>query len=210
MQCIRHLNNYYFYTIHCSCFISHMEVLWGTFLAPIFAVMLFNLVVFICIIVVLIRHKMGRVKRKQEQMTARTVLRLMFSIGCVMFLFGLTWLFAILIFSSSFPVLRLIFLILFTVFNSLQGFFIFVFVLNAEILNCCRKVTSQRESKSSQSRSRATTRKQSESDNRKRLNTFSTTIQSSDELKPNRKTKRSQQKRNEKTHDESVQMTYID
>ena len=186
-----------------------MEVFWGTFLAPIFAVMLFNLVVFVCIIVVLIRHKMGRVTRKQEQMTARTVLRLMFSIGCVMLLFGLTWLFAILTFSSSFPVLRQIFQILFTVFNSLQGFFIFMFVLNAEILSCCRKVAS-RESKSSQSRSQATTRKQGESNNRKRLNTFSTTIQSSDELKPNRKTKRSQQKRNEKVHDESVQMTYID
>ena len=192
-----------------SCFISHMEVFWGTFLAPIFAVMLFNLVVFICIIVVLIRHKMGRVKQKQEQMTARTALRLMFSISCVMLLFGLTWLFAILTFSSSFPILRQIFQILFTVFNSLQGFFIFVFVLNAEILNCCRKTVS-RESKSSQSRSRATTQKRSESNNRKRLNTFSTTIQSSDELKPDRKTKQSRQKRNEKGQDESVQMTYID
>ena len=42
-----------------------------------------------------------------------------------MFLFGITWLFAILTFSL--PGLRETFQILFTIFNSLQGFFIFLF-----------------------------------------------------------------------------------
>ena len=112
--------------------------------------MVFNLVVFVCVIVVLIRYKMGRIARKQERMTAKTALRLMFSVGGVMLLFGLTWLFAILTFSAS--GVRETFQLLFTVFNSLQGFFIFVFVLNEEILTCCRKAMSKR---SSTSRSRS-------------------------------------------------------
>ena len=100
--------------------------------------MLFNLVVFVCIIIVLIRYKMGRIRRKQGKMETKTVIRLMFSIGSVMFLFGLTWLFAVLTFSAT--GLRETFQLLFTVFNSLQGFFIFLFILNEEILACCKKM----------------------------------------------------------------------
>jgi hypothetical protein len=54
----------------------------------------------------------------------------MFSISGILFLFGLTWLFFILTFSVS--GLRETFQILFTVFNSLQGFFIFIFILFTE------------------------------------------------------------------------------
>ena len=50
----------------------------------------------------------------------------MISIGGVMFLFGLTWLFAILTFSAA-PGFRETFQALFTVSNSFQGFFIFLF-----------------------------------------------------------------------------------
>ena len=58
---------------------------------------------------------------------------MMIRIGGVMSLFGLTWLFAILTAVST-PALREIFQILFTVFNSLQGAFIFLFfcVMNEE------------------------------------------------------------------------------
>lgn len=49
----------------------------------------------------------------------------MISISGVMFLFGITWLFAILTFSVT--GLRETFQILFTLFNSFQGFFIFLF-----------------------------------------------------------------------------------
>ena len=52
---------------------------------------------------------------------------MMIGISGVMFLFGLTWLFAIFTFSVPKLKLRESFQILFTVFNSLQGFFIFVF-----------------------------------------------------------------------------------
>ena len=56
-------------------------------------------------------------------MTTATAIRLLISITGVMFLFGLTWLFAALTVSSA----SLVFQILFALFNSLQGFFIFLF-----------------------------------------------------------------------------------
>ena len=66
----------------------------------------------------------------------------MISITGVMFLFGLTWLFAILTFSV--PGLREVFQILFTIFNSFQGFFIFLFfcVFNKEALESWKELLS--------------------------------------------------------------------
>ena len=66
----------------------------------------------------------------------------MISISGVMFLFGLTWFFAILTFSVTGP--RETFQILFTVFNSLQGFFIFLFfcVFNKEALESWKELLS--------------------------------------------------------------------
>ena len=66
----------------------------------------------------------------------------MISISGVMFLFGLTWLFAILTFSA--PGLRETFQALFTVFNSFQGFFIFLFfcVFSKEAREYWREVLS--------------------------------------------------------------------
>ena len=57
----------------------------------------------------------------------KSIVRLVISIGGIMFIFGLTWLFAILTFASV-PGLRETFQILFTVSNSLQGMFIFLFI----------------------------------------------------------------------------------
>ena len=108
-----------------SCFLSHPGAFWGAFLAPILAVMVFNIVIFIWVIVVLVRHTRGTAARKKESVSNKTIIRLMISISGVMFLFGLTWLFAILTFSA--PGLRETFQALFTVFNSFQGFFIFLF-----------------------------------------------------------------------------------
>ena len=103
--------------------------------------MVFNLIIFVCVIVVIIRHKCGLVARKQEFVGTKLIIRMMVSISGVMCLFGLTWLFAVFTFSSS--GLRETFQILFTVFNSLQGLFIFLFLLNAEALTCWRKVCSK-------------------------------------------------------------------
>ena len=67
---------------------------------------------------------------------------MMISISGVMFLFGLTWLFAILTFSVT--GLREIFQILFVVFNSFQGFAIFLFfcVFNKEALESWKVLLS--------------------------------------------------------------------
>ena len=88
--------------------------------------MLFNVVLFIFIAVVLIRHIRRRVLRKSEAGSGRkAIFRTTLSIFGLMCLFGLTWLFAILTFSSS--GLRETFQVLFTLFNSFQGAFIFIF-----------------------------------------------------------------------------------
>ena len=99
---------------------------------PIMAIMIFNLVVFICVIVVLIRHVKDTTARLKQSVEKKTIIRLIFSISGVMFLFGLTWLFALLTFSS--PILREVGITFFTIFNSLQGLFIFIFfcIVNEE------------------------------------------------------------------------------
>ena len=107
----------------CSCFIGETAVFFGAFLGPIIAILLFNFVIFFIVIFVLIRHTIGRINRKGDKLDKGTAFRLLISISGVMFLFGLTWLFgAFTIADASFA-----FQLLFTIFNSLQGFFIFVF-----------------------------------------------------------------------------------
>ncbi len=116
-----------------SCFLSHPGAFWGAFLAPLLAVVLFNVVIFVCVIVVLIKHVKKTANLKNQSVSKNDAIRLIFSIGGVMSLFGLTWLFAILTFSVT--GLREAFQILFTIFNSFQGLFIFVFlcVMSSEV-----------------------------------------------------------------------------
>ena len=95
------------------------------FLGPILVIILINVVVFIIIIVVLIKHTRGTLARKKDSMSLRTVVRLMISVSLIMFLFGITWLFAAFIFTIN--EVSELFKILFTIFNSFQGFFIFFF-----------------------------------------------------------------------------------
>ena len=88
-------------------------------------VLSFNMVIFVIVIVVLVRHL-----RKRSKDTFGT-LRLMANITGVVFLFGLTWLF------GALTVVNLdhVFQILFTLANSFQGFVIFIFfcVLNSDV-----------------------------------------------------------------------------
>lgn len=100
---------------------------WVAFLGPIFAIILFNVVVYIVVIAILIKHTRGSLARKKETLNKKTTIRLIMSISGVMFLFGLTWLFGALTITDSAQGLRLTFSALFTVFTSLQGFFIFLF-----------------------------------------------------------------------------------
>lgn len=80
---------------------------------------------FVFISVVLIRHVRRKSLRKVESSNHKVIFRTSLSIFGLMCLFGLTWLFAVLTFSAS--GLREAFQVLFTVFNSLQGAFIFIF-----------------------------------------------------------------------------------
>ena len=110
----------------CSCFLSHIGALVGAFLAPIFIIMVANVIFFIWVIVVVIRHTKETAKRRKQTITNKQILRILFSISGVLFLFGLTWLFFVITISISGPTL------VFTIFNSLQGFFVFVFIIFTE------------------------------------------------------------------------------
>ena len=111
------------WNLRCRCFISNTAVFFAAFLAPILAIILFNCVVFAIIVSVLIKHK-SRSGFKTSNIKERgSNIRLLMSIIGIMSLFGLTWLFGALTVDKA----SLAFQILFVVFNSLQGFFIFLF-----------------------------------------------------------------------------------
>lgn len=122
------------HVLACSCFLSHIGAFFGAFLAPIILVMIFNIAIFIRVIIVMVRHTRDTAARLKKAVDKKTIIRLMISICGVMFLFGLTWTCAVLTFSTT--GLRETFQILFTILNSFQGLFIFVFVcvLNKEVL----------------------------------------------------------------------------
>ena len=88
---------------------------------------------FICVIFVLVRQVRRRSKatttnnEDAQKMGYKKIIFLMIRISGVMALFGLTWLFAILTFVSV-TGLQELFQILFTIFNSFQGCFIFIFL----------------------------------------------------------------------------------
>ena len=98
-----------------SCFLSHPGAFWGAFLAPLLAIFLFNVVILVCVIVVLIKHVKKTANLKNQPISRNDAIRVIFSIGGVMSLFGLTWLFAVLTFSVT--GLREAFQVLFTIFS---------------------------------------------------------------------------------------------
>ena len=132
-----------------SCFIGDVRVFFGAFLGPIFAVLLFNLIMYIIVIVVLIRHSRNKLgKAVSDKKQRKTTIRLAISLLGVMILFGLTWVLGAFTISEA----SLTFQILFAVFNSLQGFFIFIFfcVLSPDVrqlwletISCGRYVKSK-------------------------------------------------------------------
>ena len=93
-------------------------------------------------IVVLVRHTKGNAKRQKEGMKKGTAVRLLISICCITFLFGLTWLFGAL--TITVAAVNLLSQILFVIFSSLQGFFIFLFfcVFNKEARESWKEVLS--------------------------------------------------------------------
>ena len=112
---------------HYSCFISDLKVFFGTFFAPIFAILLFNVLMFVLVAKVLIQNAMRKLKDENHNIISKTFV----SIVGVTFLFGLSWIFA----ACTVKGIAYAFQILFIIFNSTQGFFLFIFicVLNPEI-----------------------------------------------------------------------------
>lgn len=112
-------------------------------MGPVFAMLLINSVLFVVVVVILIRHTRNTMARRQEAMSNKTALRLMASIVSILFLFGLSWSFAALTFTVQ-QHIRLTAQILFAVFNSLQGFFLFIFfcVLNVEARESWKELLS--------------------------------------------------------------------
>jgi hypothetical protein len=126
---VRKRNSYHFiflYNISCSCFIGQVEVLAGALLAPVLAVIAFNIVIFVTVMSVLIKHskkKIQRAKASADGNSREATIRLLISIFSIMNMYGLTWLFAVFTFTDG----SFAFQLLFAIFNSLQGFFMFIF-----------------------------------------------------------------------------------
>ena len=109
----------------CSCFISNIAVFFGAFFGPVIALMVFNTVIFVTVIAVLIKHsRKTRIKRKDGSKLKSTLRHLINILGIVS-VFGLTWLFGAFTVTNK---TRLSFLILFVLFSSFQGFFVFIFL----------------------------------------------------------------------------------
>ena len=106
-----------------SCFISHTVVFFGAFLGPIFAILLFNFIIFVTVVLIICSHSRKKNKAKERSAKRKSTLRTLASLTGVMVLFGLTWVFAAFTVKSA----AVVFQFLFAVFNSLQGFFIFMF-----------------------------------------------------------------------------------
>ena len=145
--------------IFCSCFIGDIRVLYGLFLAPLFAVLLFNTVVFVMVTVVLIKHtrkKLAKDSKKKKEVTQGTI-KAIISVLSVMLMFGLSWLFGALSIDQGAIFFQWPFIIL----NTLQGFFLFIFfcVIGNDareewlnLLSCYRRKKKGKQSTASHSR----------------------------------------------------------
>ena len=105
-----------------SCFIGNTGVFFGAFLGPIFAILIFNTIIFVIVMSVLTK-KIRKKYATTDHANRKIIFRLMISIMGVMSLFGLTWVFGALTIREA----STAFQFLFALFNSLQGFFMFLF-----------------------------------------------------------------------------------
>eukprot|EP00731_Ephydatia_muelleri_P031794 Em0023g301a len=115
------------------CFISNLPVFFGVFLGPVCAILLFNMVIFVLVTRVLINHGMKRscMDDHKNNLKHKATFRSLTSVVGVMFLFGLSWIFG----ACTVKNVGDVFEVLFIIFNSTQGFFVFIFtcVFNKEI-----------------------------------------------------------------------------
>jgi len=102
-----------------------VAVFFAAFLGPILAAVLFNFVIVKVVIVILIKHSCNskRMKGSSKAIKRWTACRSIFSILGITSLVGLGWVFAAFTIAGTAQVFEF----LFVGFNSLQGFFIFLF-----------------------------------------------------------------------------------
>ena len=128
--------HYSIYVFSHSCFISDVGVFFGAFLVPIILIMIFNVCIFISSSYVVIKLKVDQHKRNQPLSNTKKVLmsskdacKLLSLLAGFMFLLGLSWFILMFTVIGADTNIYTAFAIqwLFVFFNSLQGFFLFVF-----------------------------------------------------------------------------------
>lgn len=130
-----------------SCFIGETGVFFGAFLGPIFVILLFNLVIFVTVVIVIIKHRRKSLGRKAEKNKYKGTIRLFVGIVGLSVLFGLGWLFGAFTISEA----STTFQVLFVVSNAFQGFYFFLFfcVLSKEVRDAWLEVLRHPISRSS-------------------------------------------------------------
>lgn len=146
-----------------SCFISHIGVFFGGFLGIIFLIILFNLSIYVIVIVILVRHNVARNKRQLKNnkihIPPKEACKLILSLSGIMTLLGLTWILSVFtsVGASTNRDASFGLQFMFVFFNSLQGFFFFIFfvILSSDARNTwlallcpCRKSSEPATSKS--------------------------------------------------------------
>ena len=145
-----------------SCFISDIGVFFGAFLVPIILIIIFNVCIFISSSYVVIKLKINQQKRNQPlsnknkvPMSSKNACKLLALLAGFMFLLGLSWIILMFTIIGADTSIYGAFAVqwLFVFFNSLQGFFLFVFfvVLNRDarklwlvcLRSCCNRSSTK-------------------------------------------------------------------
>ena len=104
-----------------SCFISDPRVQYGIFLAPLFTIVIFNVVILALVTRVLFKH--NKRKKKENSTSISQMSKMVTSIISIMVMFGTSWLFGAFSINAGAKVFQWLFLI----FNTTQGFCLFLF-----------------------------------------------------------------------------------
>ena len=145
-----------------SCFISDIGVFFGAYLVPIILIIIFNICIFISSSYVVIKLKINQQKRNQPlsnknkvPMSSKNACKLLALLAGFMFLLGLSWIILMFTIIGADTSIYGAFAVqwLFVFFNSLQGFFLFVFfvVLNRDarklwlvrLRSCCNRSSTK-------------------------------------------------------------------
>ncbi|XP_072022727.1 uncharacterized protein [Amphiura filiformis] len=129
-----------------SCWISGVGVFFGAFLAPVLVIVTLNFVVFGMVLFVLSNRPTDRIGSKGGASVHKEPVRKwkeFMGIVSITVLLGLTWVFGAFSVGNE---ARFFFLYLFTIFNSSQGFFIFIFYCLLSLIGGKKKHRSSQRS----------------------------------------------------------------